>query len=426
MPDAPLTAGPAFAWWLAFAVSAVLYFAFAAAVGARLVLGKLAAERVADERGLEPLDPGSRSWSAMLFARSLAISAAVLFAALGPLREHAFAAGAVAGILVALVGRVAEAVLAPRWPEEILNGTAPLVRLAGLVFGPFVAPLARNYVVQQARRRKEIADDDDEEALEEQLEEYIRDAEEGGILEEEAGELLREIVDASEVTAREVMTPRGEIVAISASATLDEAVDVFSNSRHSRLLVHDGGLDRVVGVLPVRDLLPHLRSPWQSVGVRGLMRPVPHVPATKRVLELLRELQEERQQIAVVVDEYGDTAGLVSLEDLVEEIVGEIRDEHENDEEQIREEDGTLVADGLVPVGDLEERIGREISEQDVETVGGLVFSKLARVPRPGDRVEVGDGVTLEVMRLRGRRVAQVRVLVAEAQPHPERPAEPS
>ncbi len=419
MPDGAIIVTPAdLAWWGGFCLAALLYVVLAVAVGARLVVGKLAAERLADEKGLtEPLDPGSRSWSALLLARSLSISAAVLFAATGPARAHGLAVGAVAGFLVAVLGRVAEAVIAPRWPESFLNATAWLVRLIDFLLGPLLSPLARVHENLLLRRRREIATDEDEEVREEQLEEYIRDAEEGGILEREESELLREIVDASEITAKEVMTPRVEIVAVAANDSLEAAMRVFSSSRHSRLLVHDGDLDRIVGVLPVRDLLPHLR-PLEGPEVRALMRPVPHVPGTKRVLELLRELQQERHQIAVVVDEYGGTAGIVSLEDLVEEIVGEIRDEHEPDEEQIRpDERGGFLADGLVPVGDLEEHLAREISDDDVETVGGLVFSRLGRLPRLGDRVEVQPGLTLEVVRVRGRRVATVRVSLAQPAP---------
>ncbi len=420
MPEETVDPHSSLLWWGAFALFALLYLALALAVGARLVVGRLAAERLADESGLhEPLTPGSRSWAALLLVRSLSLCAAVLAAALGPLRGHALLAGSAAGVVVALGGRVLEALVAPRWPEQILAASAVLLRSVDFVVGPLLAPLARAHESVLERGRQSRAEDDDDDARDEQLEEYIRDAEEEGILEQEESELLREIVEAGDVTVKEVMTPRVEIVAIAADVPLREAVATFTESRHSRLLVHDGGLDRIVGVLPVRDLLPYLRPADDVSGaaggvadVRGLMRPVPHVPAQKRVLELLRELQDERQQIAVVVDEYGGTAGIVSLEDLVEEIVGEIRDEHEVDEDEIRPEaGGALLVDGLVGVGELEERIGREISDDDVETVGGLVFSRLGRMPRLGDAVEVAPGLTLEVMKLRGRRIETVRVV---------------
>ncbi len=417
--------GAALAWWSGFALAALLHLALSLAVGARLFVGGVAAERVADASGLpESLDPGSRSWSAVTLARTLAFGAAVLCVALGPLREHAFLAGAVAVAALALLGRAVESLLAPRWPAQTLSALALVLRSVDLVLGPLVAPLARAHASLTERARRARSAQDEEEAREEQLEEYIRDAEEGGILEEEEGELLREIVDAGEVTVREVMTPRVDVVALAAGDTLEQAASLFTRSRHSRLLVHEGGLDRVVGVLPVRDLLPHLRPATAPgappVQVRALMRPVMHVPAAKRVLELLRELQEERQQIAVVVDEYGNTAGIVSLEDLVEEIVGEIRDEHEMEDEAIRAEaGGSLMVDGLTPVADLAERLGCEIAADDVGSVGGLVFARLGRAPRLGDKIEAAPGVTLEVVRLRGRRIGALRASSAAAPPGP-------
>ena len=423
MPVPPVPAAPvdgaAALWWAAFGVALLVYLALALAVGARLVAGHLAAERVVAARGLdEPLDPGSRAWNALMLARSLAGFASVLTLALGPLRGHALLAGALGAVGVALVGRIAESALAPRAPERILRAAAPLLRLVDALLGPATTPLARAHERQVERRRGDARREDDEEAREEQLEEYIRDAEEGGILEKEESALLREIVDAGDVTVREVMTPRVEVVAVSADATLAAAAEVFSSSRHSRLLVHDGGLDQIVGVLPVRDLLPHLAPAGGDVRARSLARPALHVPATKKVLELLRELQEERQQIAVVVDEYGGTAGIVSLEDLVEEIVGEIRDEHEPDEEPIRADGkGALLVDGLVPLEEFEERTGKELTAEGVETVGGLVFARLGRLPRLGDVVEAAPGLRLEVTRLRGRRVAQVRAVRVEENP---------
>jgi len=410
--EAGAAGGAMSSWWLGLLLATLGYLALSTAVGARLVVGRLAAERLADRSGLaEPLTPGSRSWSALILTRSMFLCFAVLCAALGPFRDWALAGGTLAALVLAALGRAVEMIIAPRWPEEVLAALAWPLRLIDWTVGPLFSPLARAHESLFERGRRERVDDD-EEAREEQLEEYIRDAEEGGILEEEEGELLREIVDASDITVREVMTPRVDIAAVGAEDTLETAVARFQSSRHSRLLVHDGGLDRVVGVLPVRDLLGHLRPSGAAVMARELMRPVPHVPANKRVLELLRELQEERQQIAVVVDEYGATAGIVSLEDLVEEIVGEIRDEHELDEAAIRsDEQGGLVADGLTPVADLAKRIGRDIQAEDVGTVGGLVFARLGRAPRLGDKVEVAPGVSLEVARLRGRRIGAVRVL---------------
>jgi len=394
---------------VALLLAALVYLGLSLVEGARFVLGRLASGRVTEGTGLStPLDPGSRSWLAVETARLLALLGFALLVAgvrTGRLLE-ALAAGA--GLLLA--GRIVESLVAPRHPERILRASMPVVRLLDLLLGTVLAPLAgfQERLVQEHRReRGEI----DEDVREEQIEEYIRDAEEEGLLEREQGELLREIVDAGDAIVREVMTPRTEIVAVPADAPLAEVIREFIRSRHSRLPVHEGSLDRMVGVAWVRDLLPHVVAGETDRTARDLMRPVLLVPGTKKVLELLREMQAERQHLAIVIDEYGGTAGLVTLEDLVEEIVGEIHDEHERQEEEIRDlPDGTVLVDGLVPIEELEEHLGVELPETDVETVGGLVFARLGRVPRVGDRVRPVPGIELEVARMRGRRIAVVRV----------------
>ncbi len=404
-----MSAGPVAAWWAGLVLSGLVYLGLSLVEGARFVLGRLASERVTEETGLStPLDPGTRSWLAVETARLLALLSFALLAA--GVRTGRLLDALLAGAGLLLAGRAVESLVAPRRPEGILRSAMPLVRTIDLLLGTLLAPLAsfQERLIQEHRReRGEV----DEEAREEQIEEYIRDAEEEGLLEREQGELLREIVDAGDIIVREVMTPRTEIVAVPADAPLEEVIREFIRSRHSRLPVHDGSLDKVIGVAWVRDLLPHVVAGATGKTARDLMRPVLLVPGTKKVLELLREMQAERQHLAIVIDEYGGTAGLVTLEDLVEEIVGEIHDEHERGEEEIRDlPDGTVLVDGLVPIEELEEHLGVDLPEADVETVGGLVFARLGRVPRVGDRAEILPGLELEVARMRGRRIAAVRV----------------
>ena len=414
----PAATPPLVAAWIAggFALLA-LYSLLSLAVGARLAVGRLASERVADESGLtEPLEPGSRIWSAAALVRQVSLVGLTLVAGFAPLPGAGVAAAAAAGLLAVLFGRVAEALVAPRAPERFLTAAAPLLRVIDTLFGWLVAPLVRKHEESAGEPRPRVHVD--EEAREEQLEEYIRDAEEEGLLEREQSEILREIADTGDLTVREIMTPRTEIAAVEADQELADLAQAFNDSRHSRLLVYDDTLDRVVGVVAVRDLLPHLSAGDEPLTVRDLMRPVPLVPSTKKVLELMRELQLERQQMAVIVDEYGGTSGLVTLEDLLEEIVGEIRDEHEA--EAYRPDGrGGFIADGLLPVDDLAEALGVEINADGVDTVGGLVFSRMGRVPRVGDRITVAPGVELEVVRMIGRRIATVRMTRASELPPP-------
>jgi CBS domain containing-hemolysin-like protein len=383
--------------------------------GARFALGDLTAERLAEEGGLpDPFDPGSRPYEALKLLRLSILVVVTVLATGGP----ADWCGPLAGVLVGLggiaSGALVQTLLAPRQPERVLRAAAPLLRTIDLLFGWLIAPLARAYgrLVTQQRQVAAL----DEEGREEQLAEVIRDVEEEGLLEPEQTELMREIVDAGEMQLRDVMTPRHDIDAVPHDAPLLSLIDGFVRSRHSRLLVFEETLDRVVGVVALRDLLPQLREGNETLVARDLMREVLHVPASKYVLELLRELREERQQMAVVVDEYGATAGLVTLEDLIEEIVGDIRDEHELPEDELRPDGkGGWLVDGLMAVDDVEQATGLEIAADGVDTLGGLVFSHLGRIPRIGERVLVGDQIGLEVFRMQGRRIATVRIIPPRA-----------
>jgi CBS domain containing-hemolysin-like protein len=402
---------PALGWWAlaAPAIAALLYWALTLALGARHALGRLAAARVLEERGFRQLlDPGTRIWSSIELARQLAFAGVPLLALLAP--ERPIEVALVASLVAIVLARVVADIIAPWLGEAALTGLAPLLRVVGTLAGPFVAPLdlAR---VRLAPTTNAENGEIDEDVREEQIEEVIRDAEEGGLLEHDQGLLFREIVDLGDAVVRDVMTPRTEIAAIEAHATHEEAARVMIRTMHSRLPVYEENLDRVVGVVSVREVLPHTIAGAEPVPVRTIMRSVPLVPWTKNALELLRELQEERQQMAVVVDEYGGTAGIATIEDVVEEIVGEIRDEHEVDDEALQPDGrGGYIADGLLSVEDLEELVEREIPSEGVGTVGGLVFSTLGRIPRLGETIEIQPGLLIQVTGMRGRRIARVRI----------------
>ncbi len=409
-PESMLVDEPTFV--IGLIALAALYLLLSLIAGARTAMGDLTAERLAEESGLpDSFDPGSRPYEALKLLRlSLLVFLTVLGSA-GP----APWCGPLAGILIGLagigLGSLVQIAIAPRNPTRILTASAPLLRFIDLAFGWIIAPLARTHERLYHEHRKS-ASELDEDVREEQIEEVIRDAEEEGLLEPEQTELVREIVDAGETVVREVMTPRVDIFGVPADADVDTLIDAFVRSRHSRLLVFEGSLDKTVGVLALRDLLPQLREENRSLAARDLMRPVLHVPANKYVLELLRELREQRQQVAVVVDEYGGTSGLVTLEDLIEEIVGDIRDEHELPEEEVRPDGkGGWLVDGLMSVDDVEQATGLEIAADGVETLGGLVFSQLGRIPRVGERVIVAGEIGLEVARMQGRRIATVRIV---------------
>src|SRR5688500_3090314 len=248
----------------------------------------------------------------------------------------------------------------------------------------------------------------------------IQDAEsaaETAISEEEGRELLQSIVDFTETVVREVMTPRPDIIAIRAAATLADLRVLFREEQYSRIPVYRDNLDNIVGILYVKDLvaLPAEAEPPLTT----LMRSASLVPESKRVSELLKEMQRRQVQMAIVVDEYGGTAGLVTVEDLLEEIVGEIRDEYDVESETVTDEgEGTFVFSGKVSVDEVRDRLGVEIEREGFETVGGFLLSHLGRMPYVGERIEVGE-LLFEVLEVERRRITKMRVR-RDGSPSPE------
>ena len=223
-------------------------------------------------------------------------------------------------------------------------------------------------------------------------------------------ELLHSVVEFGDTRVREVMTPRPDVVAVRADATLSELRALFVERQYSRLPVYEEDLDHVLGFVFVKDLVPLSDAPAAERIISRLLRPAHVVPETRRVATLLKEFQRQRVQIAVVHDEYGGTAGLVTLEDLIEEIVGEIRDEYDVEAEPIVDEGGgSFVFSGTVPVDDMAERLDVAVERQGFETVAGYLLSRLGRVPRVGETLDI-DQVTVEILDGEARRVQRVRM----------------
>jgi CBS domain containing-hemolysin-like protein len=228
--------------------------------------------------------------------------------------------------------------------------------------------------------------------------------------EEEEIELISSVIEFSETIVREVMVPRTDMVAVDVTASLEELMRLVAEHGYSRFPVVRGDVDEVVGMVIVKDLLPLLTGGERAVALEGLMRPVDFVPETKRVSDLLREMQATKTHLVVVVDEHGSVAGLVTIEDLLEELVGEIVDEYDEHEPLVAAlGDGVWQVDGRLPVSELSEVVGVDLPEEDWDTVAGLVLGLAGRVPVEGERFEVGE-VAVTALRIQGRRIATVRV----------------
>lgn len=298
-------------------------------------------------------------------------------------------------------------VLVRRDPERVLDLLLPSFHAVARVLSPVTAGLLR---VGAARRERPAASAADE-TPQPPTEGAGRADEEQEPQQEDrqARELIRSIVDFRETMVREVMTPRPDIVGVSAAATIGELLAVFREQQYSRIPVYNESLDNVVGFIFVKDLI-QLPSTDPSQPIAPLVRPAYFVPETKRVPELLREFQRNRVQSAIVVDEYGGIAGLVSIEDLLEEIVGEIRDEYDTEVEPVVEEkDGTYVVSGKAHVEDLSERLKVTIEGEGFETVGGYLLAHLGRVPTVGETFDI-DGLSVEVLEAERRRINRVRI----------------
>jgi putative hemolysin len=251
-----------------------------------------------------------------------------------------------------------------------------------------------------------------------QAEDRLRHLVEGNTdLEEDEREMIASVIELGEQPVREIMVPRIDIVAASASSTVRDVLDCIVESGHSRIPIYDGSIDNITGVIYAKDLLKFLRDGLQSAPVQPLAREPSYVPETKKVDELLHEMQQRHVHLAVVVDEYGGTAGLITIEDLIEEIVGEIQDEYDVEEAMIEEvSDSEALFDARVSIRDVNDTLDLDIEDEDFDTLGGLLYHELGKVPNVGDEVRV-DGALVTVLTTTGRRVRKVRVTKVPPEP---------
>jgi putative hemolysin len=301
-----------------------------------------------------------------------------------------------------------------RDPEHILEILLPSFGPIAKALGPLSRRIART--VPAAKREAPGSPTPDEAAQEanEVAKAYIESAEQEGIIEGEERRLLQSIVDFGDTLVREVMTPRPDIVAIREEATIGGLRELFREQEYSRFPVFKESLDNIAGFVFIKDLVL-LDASDAARPIKGLVRPAVVVPETKRVPELLKQFQRQQTQCAIVVDEYGGTAGLVTIEDLLEEIVGEIRDEYDVESEPVVEEgNGRFVFSGKVDIDEVVQRLNVQIERMGFETVGGYLMSHLGRVPAVGERFDV-DGLSIEVLDAERRRVNKVRICRQEA-----------
>jgi putative hemolysin len=297
-----------------------------------------------------------------------------------------------------------------RNPEKVLEFVLPPFDIVARFLQPLTNGLVRLIATDPRRERTDVVVTMVTEGPNGEPPVIVPEAvEEQTLLDGDEHRLLQSIVDFGDTLVREVMTPRPDMVAIHADATLDELRELFREQEYSRIPVYGENLDHILGIVFVKDLIQLPDTNGSPHPITGLVRPAMVVPETKRVPELLREFQRRQQQIAIVLDEYGGTAGLVTIEDLLEEIVGEIRDEYDVESEPVVEEgDGAFVFSAKVSIDDVNDRLGVHIEPEGFETVGGYVLTRTGRVPAVGESFEL-DGMLVEVLEAERRRIHKVR-----------------
>jgi len=311
-------------------------------------------------------------------------------------------------VYILLCEHVLPSVIVRRNPEAVLQVLLPPFSVLARAMSPISGGLVR-LLTSGKYERPAATQEQGEEEPGEVAHAYLEAGEEQGLIEGDERRLLQSIVDFGDTLVREVMTPRPDIVAIQGDASVTDLRALFREQEYSRFPVYKENLDNILGLIRVKDLLQIDAAALDRHPIASLIRPATFVPETKRVPELLKEFQRKQVQMAIVVDEYGGTAGLVTIEDLLEEIVGEIRDEDDVESEPIVDEgNGSYVFSAKVSFDDLRERLDLEIESEGFETVGGYILSRLGRVPAVGETFEL-DGLFVEVLEAERRRIHKVR-----------------
>jgi CBS domain containing-hemolysin-like protein len=251
-----------------------------------------------------------------------------------------------------------------------------------------------------------------------EIQEVLDESEEQGLIDHDEGDMIEGIFDLKQTVAREIMIPRTYIVGVSQDSTKEHILSTIIESGHSRIPVYNENIDHIVGILNAKDLLPLWLDGESEFNIRPILREPFFVPETKRINDLLNELRTKKSHLAVIVDEYGGTAGIVTIEDIIEEIIGEIRDEHDMEEELfIPQEDGSVFVNAWANLDDFEENFDVTLPREGYDTLGGFIIHLLGKVPRKGEEIEYGR---LRIKVLAGDQKKITRVSVTKLGLEPE------
>jgi len=313
-------------------------------------------------------------------------------------------------ILLLVFGEISPKMYAAKNAEKYALAVARPIYLLSIVFSPLV------WVIGRVKRKDSGEEGAAEPSVtEEEIKEWIEVGKEEGAIEQEEREMLYSVLEFGDTTAREIMTPRVDVALIDDESTLEEALHLFNETGFSRIPVYHENMDNIIGVLNVKDVFSSMLSGKKNVSIRDLMYDPFFVPQSKKIDEVLRELQLRKVQMAIVLDEYSSFVGIVTVEDILEELVGDILDEFDREEPQIQKiGEGVYLVDAKVWVEELNDELDLSLPvSESYESIGGLVIERLGHIPHPGESVYIREcHVTLVVTQMLARRVVKVKIIV--------------
>ncbi|MFA5348065.1 MAG: hemolysin family protein [Methanoregula sp.] len=313
-------------------------------------------------------------------------------------------------IVLLVFGEIGPKIYATRASDSFALTVAPVIFFLSRILSPVI------WLVERVSPRFGIGKETIEPSVtEEEIKEWIDVGKEEGTIEQAEQDMLYSVLEFADTTAREIMTPRVDVIAMEDTVSFEEAIRVFNESGFSRIPIFHDQVDNITGILNVKDVFSAMVSHRKDSTIKEVMYDPMFVPETKKIDDLLKELQVKRVQIAIVLDEYSSFVGIVTVEDILEEIVGDIMDEYDKEEPEVQNiSEGVYVVDAQMWVEDINEQMEINLPvDESYETIGGLIIDRLGHIPlHPGEKVEVNEGkITLVVMQMHGRRIVKAKIV---------------
>ncbi len=314
-------------------------------------------------------------------------------------------------IVLLIFGEIGPKIFAARASESFALRVAPMILILSRIFTPII------WLVERVSPKFGIGKETVEPAVtEEEIKEWIDVGKEDGTIEQGEQDMLYSVLEFADTTAREIMTPRVDVILMEDTVSFEEAIRIFNETGFSRIPVYHDLIDNITGILNVKDVFSAMVSHRKDSTIKEVMYDPMFVPETKKIDDLLKELQVHRVQMAIVIDEYSSFVGIVTVEDILEEIVGDILDEYDKEEPEIQNiSEGVFAVDAQKWVEDINESLRINLpTDESYETIGGLIIDRLGHIPlHPGEKIEIDDGkITLVVMQMHGRRIVKVKIVL--------------